>query len=265
MAERPDFFNLTIKKIFVRNTEIIFGFRAIIEAIRNGTEIIKILLQNGLTSSLYHELLYEIKKYKIPYQYIPSEKINRLTKKNHQGAIAYISPISYYSLENLIPVIYEKGIVPFLLMLDSITDVRNFGAIARTAVCAGVDALIIPDRDSVTVNADAIKASAGALFNIPVCRSNNLISVVEYLKNSGIHIIAACEKANKKIYSTDLRIPLCFILGAEDKGINPTLLKFADEQISITVSGAIASLNVSVAAGIMIYETRRQRDFRCSY
>ena len=184
--------------------------------------------------------------------------MTRLTRKQHQGVIAFISEIEYTPLETLIPMLYEAGRSPFVLLLDGLTDVRNFGAIARTAECAGVDALIIPERGSVTVTADAIKTSAGALHRLPVCRVSSIMSAVSLLQASGLKIVAASEKARDVYTETELRLPLGLVLGAEDEGVSEEVLRRADHIVRIPQVGAIGSLNVSVAAGILIYEIVRQ-------
>ena len=190
---------------------------------------------------------------------MPVEKINRITRKNHQGVVACLSAVTYYNVEEVVPVLYEEGINPFLIVLDGITDVRNFGAIARTCDCAGVNAIVIPERNSVSVNADAIKTSAGALNYVPVCREKNLVNVVKFLKTSGYKVVGASEKSSVNYTKVDYTGPVALILGAEDKGISNDLLKLCDDFVSIPEFGNINSLNVSVAGGVMMYEVVRQR------
>lgn len=239
--------------------DFVFGTRAVIEAVRAGKSIDKILIKNGLNNELFGELYHLIKELKLPFQYVPLEKINRITRKNHQGVVALISSIDFYRIEDILPTVFEKGEDPLLLILDQVTDVRNFGAIVRSAECAGVHAIVIPDKGAARIGADAVKTSAGALNILPVCRSANLTATVEFLKNSGIKIVAATEKA--KDYYTDLQLsgPLGVIMGAEDEGISPSLLRAADELARIPIHGSIQSLNVSVAASLFVYEAVRQR------
>ena len=195
----------------------------------------------------------------IPVQRVPIEKINRITRKNHQGVIAFLSAVTYYKLDDVVPVFYEEGLNPFVVVLDGITDVRNFGAIARTCDCAGVNAIVIPEKNSVSVNADAVKTSAGALNYVPVCREKNLVNAVKTLHNSGYKVIGASEKSSVNYTKVDYTGPVALILGAEDKGISKDLLKLCDNFVSIPEFGNINSLNVSVAGGVMMYEVVRQR------
>ena len=239
--------------------EMIFGVRAVIEALQAGKEIDKILIKRDIQSDLSKELFAALKGTTIPVQRVPIERLNRITNKNHQGVVAFISPVTYQLTEQLVPFLFEEGKNPFFIMLDGVTDVRNFGAIARTCECAGVDALIIPNRDSVSVNADAIKTSAGALHKLPVCRELNLTATLRYLKESGFRIIAATEKGDYNYTEADYSGPLCIIMGAEDKGVSYDNLALCDEWVKIPMRGTIESLNVSVAAGILIYEAIRGR------
>lgn len=240
--------------------QMVFGLRAIMEALESGKEIENIFVQRGLSGGLSIELKNILRERGIPYQQVPIEKLNRITRKNHQGAIAIISPITYQRIEDIVPLVYEKGEVPFFLLLDGVTDVRNFGAIARTAECAGVHAIIVPKKGSAEINPDAIKTSAGALFKIPVCRHDSLNQVASFLMESGIQLIAATEKAEESIYEVDYTLPSCIIMGAEDKGVSFELIRTADKLAKIPMSGEIASLNVSVSAGVVIYEAVRQRN-----
>ncbi len=251
--------NLVMREENSVKEDFVFGTRAVIEAVRAGKSIDKILIKNGLNNELFGELYHLIKELKLPFQYVPLEKINRITRKNHQGVVALISSIDFYRIEDILPTVFEKGEDPLLLILDQVTDVRNFGAIVRSAECAGVHAIVIPDKGAARIGADAIKTSAGALNILPVCRSANLTATVEFLKNSGIKIVAATEKA--KDYYTDLQLsgPLGVIMGAEDEGISPALLRAADELARIPIHGSIQSLNVSVAASLFVYEAVRQR------
>jgi RNA methyltransferase, trmH family, group 3 len=237
---------------------LIFGMHPLLEALEAGREIDKILLKRGLRSEEVSRITALARERTIPLQIVPEERLTRLTRKQHQGVIAFISEIEYTPLETLIPMLYEAGRSPFVLLLDGLTDVRNFGAIARTAECAGVDALIIPERGSVTVTADAIKTSAGALHRLPVCRVSSIMSAVSLLQASGLKIVAASEKARDVYTETELRLPLGLVLGAEDEGVSEEVLRRADHIVRIPQVGAIGSLNVSVAAGILIYEIVRQ-------
>ncbi len=237
---------------------LIFGMHPLLEALEAGREIDKILLKRGLRSEEVSRITALARERTIPLQIVPEERLTRLTRKQHQGVIAFISEIEYTPLETLIPMLYEAGRSPFVLLLDGLADVRNFGAIARTAECAGVDALIIPERGSVTVTADAIKTSAGALHRLPVCRVSSIMSTVSLLQASGLKIVAASEKARDVYTETELRLPLGLVLGAEDEGVSEEVLRRADHIVRIPQVGAIGSLNVSVAAGILIYEIVRQ-------
>ncbi|OYX92494.1 MAG: 23S rRNA (guanosine(2251)-2'-O)-methyltransferase RlmB, partial [Sphingobacteriia bacterium 35-40-5] len=213
----------------------------------------------GLTGGIILELRSLINEQEIGFQLVPVEKLNRLTPKNHQGAVAFISPISYDKIENIIPAIYEKGEVPLVLILDGITDVRNFGAIARTAECAGVHALIVPSKGSAQINPDAIKTSAGALYKIPVCRHDSLFKTAKFLQESGLQLVACTEKTNDYLYQPDYTAPTAIVMGSEENGISTELIRIADHLAKIPMFGEIESLNVSVSAGILLYEAVRQK------
>lgn len=243
----------------IEKNDIIFGVRAVIEAIEAGREIDKILVKRDIQSELSKELFATLKGRHIVVQRVPAEKINRITKKNHQGVVAFISQITYQKTEDIVPTLFEEGKNPLLVMLDGLTDVRNFGAIARTCECAGVDGIIIPAKNSVTANADAIKTSAGALHTIPVCKEQNLTETIKYLKDSGFNIIAATEKGDYNYDQANYESPTCIIMGAEDKGIPYEHLALCDEWVKIPINGKIQSLNVSVAAGIIIYDAIMKR------
>ena len=245
----------------IEKNEMIFGVRAVIEAIQAGKEIDKILIKRDIQSDLSKELFAALKGTLIPVQRVPIERINRITRKNHQGVIAYLSSITYQKAEEIVPFLFEEGKNPLLIILDGITDVRNFGAIARTCECAGVDAIIIPAKNSVSVNADAIKTSAGALHTLPVCREANLTQTIKFLKESGFKIVAATEKGDYDYTKANYKDPVCIIMGAEDTGVPYEHLALCDEWIKIPMSGKIESLNVSVAAGVLIYEAVKQRGF----
>jgi len=239
--------------------QAVYGLHPVAEAIDAGKEINKILLKKGLQGEQFADLFKKIKESAIPYQFVPYDKLNRIIKGNHQGIIALISSVEYSNLDEIVRSTYEKGKDPFIILLDGITDVRNFGAIARTAECAGVNAIVIPEKGSVAVGPDAVRTSAGALNHISVCRTRDLVSSVEYLKGSGIKVLAASEKAADDYFSTDLTGPVAVILGSEEKGISHQLIHIADGLIRIPLLGVIQSLNVSVAAGIISFEIARQR------
>jgi len=237
----------------------VYGIRPVIEALKAGREVDKVLIQKGLQSEHFALLFALLKKHDIPYQHVPAEKLNRITRKNHQGIIAMMSAITYQPVEEIVQSLFEQGKNPLIVILDRVTDVRNFGAIARTAECAGVDAIVIPFEGSAQINADAMKTSAGALNNIPVSRTKNLSATIDFLKNSGLQIVAATEKAENNYYAVDFRIPTALIMGSEEDGVSPAYLKKADQKVKIPIPGKTDSLNVSVAAGILIYETVKQR------
>ncbi|MDD4143397.1 MAG: 23S rRNA (guanosine(2251)-2'-O)-methyltransferase RlmB [Prolixibacteraceae bacterium] len=240
--------------------DYIFGTRAVIEAIRNGRSIDKILIKKGIDNELFNTLFPLIKENNVNFQFVPAEKISRITRKNHQGVLAFLSPVDFADIEIVLPGLFEEAVNPLILMLDRITDVRNFGAIVRSAECGGVNAVIVPEKGMARIGADAVKTSAGALNYLPVCKSPNLKQTLQFLKNSGIRIVAASEKADTLFTDAKMNVPLCIIVGAEDKGISPAILQMADEQVRIPLSGKIDSLNVSVAAGLMIFEAVRQRN-----
>ena len=239
--------------------DFIFGIRAIIETIDSGKEIEKVLFKKGLQGELYQELFSLVRQRNIPFQYVPIQKIDRITKKNHQGVLAFISPVAYHDIEQVVPAIFENGKLPLILVLDSVTDVRNFGAIARTAECAGIDTIVVPTKGGAMLNADAVKTSAGALNRIPICRTNSLKKAVEFLQESGIQVVCASEKASEDYFKVDFSAPTAIVMGGEEAGISPDILRFADKLVRIPMSGKTASLNVSVASGIVIYEAVRQR------
>lgn len=243
----------------MNKTDYIFGLRAIIEAIESGKNIDKVLVKKDLNGDLSRELFGKIKEYGIVMQRVPAERLNRITMKNHQGAIALLSPVEYSRLENLVPMFYEEGRTPFVVMLDGVTDTRNFGAIARTAECAGADAIVIPERGSVSVTPDAVKTSAGALLHIPVCRVKSIAGAVEFLRDSGYRIVGATEKTDTGYTDVDYTVPVGIVMGAEDTGISHEVLRVCDDLAAIPILGNIGSLNVAVAAGVVMYEVVRQR------
>lgn len=243
----------------ITKDEYIFGIRAVIEAIESGKDIDKVLIKKDLKSELAAELFAKMKEYSIVGQRVPVDRINRITKKNHQGVVAILSAITFASLDNVVPELYEKGETPLVVILDGITDVRNFGAIARTCECAGVNAIVISERNSAGVNGDAVKTSAGALLHIPVCREKSALNAVKYLKDSGFQIVGATEKGAVNYTKIDYTVPTAIVMGAEDVGISVDIQKICDSYAAIPQFGHISSLNVSVAAGILIYEAVRQR------
>lgn len=243
----------------MEKNDYIFGLRAIIEAMEAGKDIDKILVKKDINGDLAKELLGKAKEYGVLVRRVPQEKLNRITMKNHQGAIAILAAVSYQRLDNIIPLLYEEGKNPLIVVLDGVTDIRNFGAIARTACCAGVDSIVIPSHNSVSITADAIKTSAGALFHIPVCREKSTLDAVRTLKDNGYKIVAATEKGAKNYTEADFTVPVAIVMGAEETGISEDVLRISDELAAIPIVGQISSLNVSVAAGVMIYEAVRQR------
>ncbi|MEN8229686.1 MAG: 23S rRNA (guanosine(2251)-2'-O)-methyltransferase RlmB [Bacteroidota bacterium] len=257
MEERKGLFDGIL---MAKNDRFIFGIHAVHEAVISGRDLDKVLVRRGSGSDLFKKLLGELRKHDIPVQQVPVEKLNRLTGKNHQGVIAWLSEITYSDIGTILPSVYEAGEDPLILLLDGVSDVRNFGAIARSAECAGVHAIVIPFSGSAAINADAIKTSSGALHRIPVCRHKELTEVVRFLGESGLRLFAATEKAKDTLYATDMSGPAGIIMGSEERGISATLLKDADHWVSIPMKGTIASLNVSVAAGIMLFEAVRQRN-----
>jgi 23S rRNA (guanosine2251-2'-O)-methyltransferase len=248
-----------LKKMNREEKNYIFGIRTIIEAIDTGKTIDKLFIQKGLHNDLFSELWKLVRLKRINYKHVPLEKINRITRKNHQGVIAFISPIDFHNIEDVIPNLYEEGKIPLILVLDRITDIRNFGAIARTAECAGVNAILIPEQNAAAINADAIKTSAGALHKITVCRTWNLKLALQFIKDSGIQLIACTEKTQNIMHTADYTSPTAIIMGSEEDGISQEFLKMSDAKVKIPMKGKISSLNVSVAAGIIIYEAIRQR------
>jgi len=243
----------------MEKTTQIFGLRAIIEAINSGETIEKVFLQKGLKGDLFSELETSIRKENINSSYVPVEKLNRLTNKNHQGAVAQISPIAFHDIEDLVLNVVESGKTPLFLLLDQISDVRNFGAIIRTAECTGVNGIIIQKKGGAPVNGDTIKTSAGAVFKIPICKVDHIKDAMFYLQASGIKVIAATEKTDNTIYDVSFKEPCAIIMGSEGRGINPSVLKLVDDKAKLPLLGDIESLNVSVACGVFLYEVVRQR------
>ncbi len=242
-----------------KETDCIFGLRPVIEAIKAGKQIDRLLVRQGLQGSLYHELMIEVKNHNIVYQIVPLERIELVTRKNHQGVLAWLSLVEFQEISNLLPMIFEKGEDPLIIALDGVSDVRNFGAIVRSAECLGAHSIIIPEKGSARITADAIKTSAGALHSFPVCREKSIVRSISYLKQSGLKVICAVDSSDTMASDVSLTGPAVLVLGSEDKGISRELTELADHIVGIPMTGQIASLNVSVAAGILIYEIIRQR------
>ncbi|MGP8214078.1 MAG: 23S rRNA (guanosine(2251)-2'-O)-methyltransferase RlmB [Bacteroidia bacterium] len=238
---------------------MIFGLHPVIEAIESGKELEKVFVQNNLQGPLSKELLFLLREHEIHFQYVPLEKLTRLTGKNHQGVIAYMAEVTYHKAENLLPGIFEAGKIPLFIMLDQVTDVRNLGAIIRSAECAGADAVIVPQKGSAQINEETMKASAGALNILPVCREKNLADTLKYLQSSGLQAVACTEKSEELYTSADFILPTVIVLGSEGSGISNEILRLCDKQVRIPVMGKIDSLNVSVSAAIVMYEAVRQR------
>ena len=243
----------------IDKTQYIYGIHAVTEAIEAGKDIDKILLSKTLNNDTAQEIINRAKALRVPVQRVPVQKIDRITRRNHQGVLAMMAAVTYYHVEDLVPQLFDEGENPFFVVLDGVTDVRNFGAVARTCECAGVSAIVIPDRESVSVNADAVKTSAGALNHLPVCREHNLMAAVKMLRDSGFKIVGTSDKNSMPYTQGDYTGPVAIVLGAEDKGISPEIMKLCDTRVLIPEFGHINSLNVSVAGGIMIYEVVRQR------
>jgi 23S rRNA (guanosine2251-2'-O)-methyltransferase len=239
--------------------DIVIGFRAVTEAIVAGKNIDRLYIRKGLSGELFRDFFALIRERDLPYQFVPEEKLNRITLKNHQGVIALLAAVEYQSIEQLLPMIYEAGRDPFIVVLDGVTDVRNMGGIARTAECAGADAILIADKGAAQINEDAMKTSAGALLYIPVCRVRDLKEALVFLKSSGLRVVGATEKADRNCFSSSLSGPVAVLLGAEDTGISPEYLRLCDEKVRIPLAGKIGSLNVSAAAAVLLYEVVRQR------
>jgi len=243
----------------MEKSDYIYGIRAVMEAMEAGKDIDKIFIAKDLQGELASQLIGLARKMRVITQRVPVERINRITRKNHQGVLAMMSAVTYHRLDHLVPELYEAGILPFIVILDGITDVRNFGAIARTCECAGADAIIIPEHGSVSVGGDAVKTSAGALLHIPVCRVGSTAWAVKFLKENGYNVVAVSEKAEISYVEGDYTGPVALVMGAEDTGISEATLNECNTKVGIPMFGNIGSLNVSVAAGVMIYEVVRQR------
>jgi 23S rRNA (guanosine2251-2'-O)-methyltransferase len=243
----------------MEKSDMIYGTRAVMEAIAAGKEIEKIMIQSGLSNDLIKELITAARNQNVPLTFVPMEKLKRMSSKNHQGVICLLASVSFASLDNLIDRAYSEGREPFFLLLDRITDVRNFGAIARTAECAGLDGIVIAEKGNAPITSDAMKTSAGALNHLPVCREKDLKKTLQVLRDNGIRVVACTEKASKHLYEVNLTGPIALIMGSEEDGIGDPLLRDADELAKIPMNGKIGSLNVSVAAGVAVYEVVRQK------
>ncbi len=238
---------------------MIYGTRAIIEALKSDQEFERVFIQHGLNNPLMRELKDELKRAGVHFQLVPGDKLNRLTRQNHQGAIAFLSSLEYHKTTDVVPDIFASGKTPLFIILDRVTDTRNLGAIARTAECIGAHAMIIPSRGSAMINSDAVKTSAGALHHLPVCREDNLKTTIDYLKECGVRVVACSEKTEKLAAAADLTGPLAVIMGSEENGVSHEYLRRCDDVVKLPMEGAISSYNVSVAAGMILYEVSRQR------
>jgi 23S rRNA (guanosine2251-2'-O)-methyltransferase len=247
--------------VAIKKSSIIIGRQPLIEAINSGRAVDKILLQKGATGEIIHSIRELAKQHHIPVQYVPVEKLNSITRANHQGVVAFVALVQYMNLQEVIDHVVSEGQTPLFIILDGITDVRNIGAIARSAVCCGAQAIIIPDKGVGALNEEAMKSSAGALEKINVCRVNSLMKAVDDLHLNGIKVLASEMTAEKYIFELQLKEPLAIVMGSEEKGVYPALMKICDEKFAIPMAGNFESFNVSVAAGIILYETLKQRKF----
>ncbi len=246
-------------RVYMNIEDKIYGIRAILEALESNQPVNKVFIQKGISGKLYKELEYVLRKNKTSTSYVPIEKLNKLTPNNHQGAVALISPVNFKNFDDLVEDVLQNVKTPLFLLLDQVTDVRNFGAIIRTAECTGVNAIIIPKTGSAPINSDTIKTSAGAAFNVPITKVDHLKDAIYYLQASDIKIVAATEKGSDTIYGIDLNRGSAIVMGAEDKGISNSVLQLADYRAKLPIAGKIGSLNVSVACGVFLYEVLRQR------
>lgn len=243
-----------------RQGDIIYGRHPVVEAIESGLPVDKLWLQQGTRGEFEKEIRRLSKLRDIPVQFVPKEKLSKLAGgNNHQGIVGFLSLIAYQQLEDILPAVYERSETPLIVVLDHITDVRNLGAIARSASCCGAHAMVIPRKGGALINAEAMKAAAGALARLPVCRVNSLVNAVEFLQESGIQVLASDLQAPKLLHELDLTVPTALLLGAEGEGLHHSLITRADQRFRIPQLGETESFNVSVAAGIMLYESLRQR------
>jgi 23S rRNA (guanosine2251-2'-O)-methyltransferase len=248
-----------LKPIMGKQDQTIYGIHPILEAIDAGKTIDKVLVQRGLSPETLHKILPALKSHDIPFQFAPKIKLDKVTSKNHQGVIAMISPIEFQEIEWLIPNLYEEGETPLILVLDRISDIRNFGAICRSAECAGVHAIVIPSKGAAQINADAIKSSAGALLRLPICRSFSIGDTINFLKQSGLATMACHEKGTQPYYQADLTVPIAIVMGSEEDGISNNVDNATEHSIFIPMKGKTDSLNVSVATAIILFDAVRQR------
>lgn len=239
--------------------DIIYGRHPVLEALNSGQPVDKVFLQQGTRGEFEKELRNLCKAHEVPFTIIPQAKLGRMTRGNHQGVVAQMAAAAYQKVEDLIPHLYERGVTPLLLLLDGVTDVRNLGAIARSAEVCGAHGIIIPRKNSAGLTADAVKSSAGALLRLPVCREKSLVNVVETLRMNGIQVIASDLQAELYLDELELTGPLCIVMGAEGEGISEGVGRAADVRFRIPQAGELNSFNVSVAAGILLYETMRKR------
>jgi len=253
---------LPFAKKMPSSEDMVFGLRPVQEAMRSGKEVDKMFVEQGARNPVLDEILSIARERNVNIQYVPAEKLNRLTRKAHQGVVAFVSVVNYAQLENVVMDVFAKGEEPLILVLDGVTDVRNFGAISRSAECAGVHAILIPIKGSAQVNSDAMKTSAGALSYIPVCKSEDLYRSIRYLKDSGLSVVACTEKGDKKLYESTFKGPLCLVMGSEESGISNHILTLADQKTYIPLVGKVESLNVSVATGIILFDILRQRGLK---
>jgi len=244
----------------MKSQDIIFGTRPVLEAIKSGKTIEKIFIQKNLSKELFDQIKSNLAGKNVNISAVPKEKLNRITRKNHQGIICFISPITYQPIDEIIQRCYESGKDPIVLILDRITDTRNFGAITRVAEASGVDAIVIPEKESALITSDAVKSSSGALNYVSICKVKSLKNIVIRLKESGLKIISCNEKSEKTIYKIDYKSPVCIILGSEKDGISQNLIALSDEKVKIPMLGKIESLNVSASSAIILYELIRQRN-----
>ena len=244
----------------MERSDYIFGIRPVLEALEASKSIDKILIKRELNGDLAREVITKAREYDVPVQRVPNEKLNRITMKNHQGVIAIVCPVRYYNLDNLMISLYEQGKTPLALLLDGVTDARNFGAIARSAECAGADFIVIPEKGSASVTSDSVRSSAGALFHIPVCREKDLVNAVNKLHENGFKVVGASEKSALNYTQIDFKVPVAIVMGAENTGISSEVIRRCDDLAAIPILGKVGSLNVSVACGVMLYEAVRQRN-----
>ena len=240
--------------------QLVCGIRPVMEAIGAGKQMDKILMQSNIDGKMAQELKSLIREAGVPLQYVPVEKLNRMTESNHQGVVAIVSPIVYCNFAEIIQRLFDEGGNPFVVMLDHITDVRNLGAIVRTAECAGVDAVVVPDHGSAQINEDAIKSSSGALLRVPICREGNFKTTLNLARQMGMQICAATEKGSVDYRKVDFTKPTMLVMGAEDTGVSPEVLRLSDARAKLPLCGEVQSLNVSVAAGVFLYEMLSQRN-----